>query len=51
MNDKKFKGIVSSRQGIIFILLALSITISAQNPPYDVYPDIEAPYYRVRYDA
>ena len=25
--------------------------VSAQAPPYDVFPDAEPPYYRVRYEA
>ncbi|WP_395745092.1 hypothetical protein [Prosthecobacter sp.] len=32
-------------------LLALATSLSAQQPPYDVFPPAEAPYYRVRYEA
>ena len=32
-------------------LLALSSSLFAQQPPYDVFPAAEAPYYRVRYEA
>ena len=34
-----------------FFLLILGGTAFAQNPPYDVFPDAEPPYYRVRYEA
>lgn len=33
------------------LFLALAISSAAQQPPYDVFPPAEAPYYRVRYDA
>ena len=33
------------------ILLALSATALAQASPYDVFPDADPPYYRVRYEA
>ena len=33
------------------ILFASSISLSAQEPPYDVFPEAEPPYYRVRYEA
>lgn len=43
---------------IIFTLLCLAgfaagdlVSTSAQQPPYDVFPAAEAPYYRVRYEA
>lgn len=32
-------------------LLLFSLPAAAQNPPYDVFPDAEPPYYRVRYEA
>lgn len=37
----------------IALLLAVLLTgsIQAQQPPYDVFPSAEAPYYRVRYEA
>lgn len=33
------------------ILLALSASAPAQQPPYDVFPKADLPYYRVRYEA
>ncbi|MDB6006993.1 MAG: hypothetical protein JWR15_3980 [Prosthecobacter sp.] len=33
------------------LLLALTVSLSAQQTPYDVFPTAEAPYYRVRYEA
>lgn len=36
---------------IAVILVALSATASAQQPPYDVFPPADPPYYRVRYEA
>lgn len=33
------------------LLIALPTVLFAQNPPYDVFPDAEPPYYRVRYEA
>jgi len=35
----------------VFALLALAHIASAQAPPYDVFPDAEPPYFRVRYEA
>lgn len=37
--------------GTLFCLFLVSLPAGAQNPPYDVFPDAEAPYYRVRYEA
>jgi pimeloyl-ACP methyl ester carboxylesterase len=37
------------RKLVCFILLAAAV--QAQQPPYDVYPEAEPPYYRVRYEA
>ncbi|MDF1740301.1 MAG: DUF1080 domain-containing protein [Verrucomicrobiales bacterium] len=34
----------------LFLLLIAS-TLSAQEAPYDIFPEAEAPYYRVRYEA
>jgi pimeloyl-ACP methyl ester carboxylesterase len=34
-----------------FIFLVLVLPLSAQQPPYDVFPPAEPPYYRVRYEA
>ena len=33
------------------LLAALPTILLAQNPPYDVFPDADPPYYRVRYEA
>ena len=33
------------------LLIALPTQLVAQNPPYDVFPDADPPYYRVRYEA
>ena len=33
------------------LLLALATELSAQQPPYDVFPPADPPYYRVRYEA
>ncbi|MEK6262543.1 MAG: hypothetical protein AABP62_28435 [Planctomycetota bacterium] len=37
--------------GIAALLLALSTTLLAQQPPYDVFPAADPPYYRVRSEA
>lgn len=36
---------------IAVLLLTLSATALAQQPPYDVFPPADPPYYRVRYEA
>ena len=36
---------------IAVFLLALPTTLFAQQPPYDVFPPADPPYYRVRYEA
>jgi len=36
---------------VIPLLIAFTATALAQQPPYDVFPAAEAPYYRVRYEA
>jgi pimeloyl-ACP methyl ester carboxylesterase len=36
---------------IAVVLITLSATSLAQQPPYDVFPPAEPPYYRVRYEA
>jgi pimeloyl-ACP methyl ester carboxylesterase len=36
---------------LIALLFAQPASVMAQQPPYDVYPAAEAPYYRVRYEA
>lgn len=33
------------------VLMALATTAAAQQPPYDVFPPAEPPYYRVRYEG
>jgi pimeloyl-ACP methyl ester carboxylesterase len=33
------------------LLVALATNVFAQQPPYDVYPPADPPYYRVRYEA
>ena len=33
------------------VLIALPATVFAQQPPYDVFPSADPPYYRVRYEA
>lgn len=38
-----------SRLAVLFLLVAS--TTLAQQPPYDVYPEAEPPYYRVRFEA
>lgn len=35
----------------LILLLFPACVLSAQNPPYDAYPEAEPPYYRVRYEA
>jgi len=36
---------------IQFLLLAIATSVAAQQPPYDVFPPADPPYYRVRYEA
>jgi poly(3-hydroxybutyrate) depolymerase len=36
---------------LAILLAALPVAAFAQQPPYDVFPSAEPPYYRVRYDA
>lgn len=36
---------------IPLLLVALATELSAQQPPYDVFPPADQPYYRVRYEA
>jgi pimeloyl-ACP methyl ester carboxylesterase len=36
---------------IVLLLLASAFSALAQQPPYDVFPPAEAPYYRVRYEG
>lgn len=38
--------------GVVSLLLGAGLAdVSAQKPPYDVFPPADAPYYRVRYEA
>ena len=39
------------RAKFLLILLAIAAPLSAQQPPYDVFPPADAPYFRVRYEA
>jgi len=36
---------------VLTLLHAWATDVSAQKPPYDVFPPAEPPYYRIRYDA
>jgi len=36
---------------IQLLLVALATSLAAQQPPYDVFPPADPPYYRVRYEA
>ena len=36
---------------LLVFLFASAATLLAQQPPYDVFPEAKAPYYRVRYEA
>ncbi len=36
---------------IVLVLIGLAASLPAQQPPYDVFPSADPPYYRVRYDA
>lgn len=36
---------------LLVLPLILTASLSAQQPPYDVFPDADPPYYRVRYEA
>ncbi len=51
MKNLNLMGIKSSRLWLIFILKTLTIATYSQNPPYDIFPDVEPPYYKVRYEA
>lgn len=35
----------------VLFLIAIPTTLFAQKPPYDVFPEADPPYYRVRYEA
>ncbi|MEI7687236.1 MAG: hypothetical protein WCL32_19635 [Planctomycetota bacterium] len=39
------------KAALAFLLLAIATASPGQQPPYDVFPPAEPPYYRVRYDA
>lgn len=34
-----------------FLLCLIPVILTAQEPPYDVYPEAEPPYYRIRYEG
>ena len=34
----------------VLLITVLAVEASAQEPPYDVFPDATPPYYRVRYE-
>jgi len=36
---------------LLLLLPFVALPVFGQEPPYDVFPDAEPPYYRVRYDA
>ncbi len=36
---------------VAFTFAACVVNVAAQQPPYDVFPEAEAPYFRVRYEA
>lgn len=36
---------------IPFLFIAIAIELAAQQPPYDIFPSADSPYYRVRYEA
>src|SRR5687767_3345728 len=42
---------VSTALGILLVLSVAAGAIHAQQPPYDVFPAADPPYYRVRYEA
>ncbi|QDV42008.1 hypothetical protein Enr13x_18510 [Stieleria neptunia] len=43
--------LVSRQLLLIVVLLGTALPLAAQAPPYDVIPQADPPYYRVRYDA
>ncbi len=42
---------LSSLYRTAILLITLPTLLWAQNPPYDVFPEADSPYYRVRYEA
>jgi pimeloyl-ACP methyl ester carboxylesterase len=46
-----FYRTTSAMRCIAVVLSALPVTVFAQQPPYDVFPSADPPYYRVRYEA
>jgi hypothetical protein len=36
---------------LVALTISLAMSLAAQQPPYDVFPPAEPPYYRVRYEA
>ena len=45
------KALVGAAHFATMAMLILSAEAVGQQPPYDVFPDADPPYYRVRYDA
>lgn len=37
--------------GLVVVVAFTTATAAAQEPPYDVFPEAQSPYYRVRYEA
>lgn len=46
-----FPSTAKSLWPIYLLLVAVATDLHAQQPPYDVFPPAEPPYYRVRYEA
>jgi hypothetical protein len=44
-------GLIMQRILYLVILLVAAQNLPAQQPPYDVFPSAEPPYFRVRYEA
>lgn len=42
---------ISVRLSVLFLLLLLPAVLFAQQAPYDVFPEADPPYFRVRYEA
>ena len=37
--------------GLLLVVVTLPATVLAQQPPYDIFPPADPPYYRVRYEV
>ena len=46
-----FRSMTKILGPIQLLLVALATSLAAQQPPYDVFPPADPPYYRVRYEA